>query len=422
VVIGAGFGGLNVVRGLQGAPCDILLVDRKNHHLFQPLLYQVASAALSPADIAAPVRSIVRRHENVQVILGEATDIELGERRVKVGQDRIEYDWLVVAAGATQTYFGNPQWEDRAPGLKTIDDALEIRRRVLLAFEEAELEEDSEARGAKLTFVIVGGGPTGVEMAGALREIAANTIPRDYRRVDTKTARIILMEGASRLLPTMSETAGRRAQRDLEAMGVEVRLNTFVTGMDDDAVYAGDDRVPAANVIWAAGVRGEPLAETLRAELDKAGRVRVEQDCSVPGHPEVFVIGDLAYLEDPSTGKPVPGVAQGAIQEGRFVASVIRDGMARGSPLPLRRPFHYDDKGDLASIGRARAVADIRGRTFGGFAAWVLWSLVHIFFLIGFRNKILVMINWIWQWLLQGRGARLITGSPEIRIRRQADL
>jgi NADH dehydrogenase len=422
VVVGAGFGGLNVVRALKNTPCQIILVDRRNHHLFQPLLYQVASAALSPADIAAPVRSIVRQQHNVQVVLGEASSIDLDARTVLVGDDDIGYDWLVLAAGATHTYFGNDHWEKRAPGLKTLDDALKVRRRLLMAFEEAELEEDPEAREAKLTFVIVGGGPTGVEMAGALREIAAETIPGEYRRVDTTSARIILMEGQDRLLPGMSPRASQRSLWDLERMGVEIRLNTLVIEVDQDAVYVGDERFPAANVIWAAGVQGEAVASTLGVELDRQGRVNVAPDCSIPGHPDAFVIGDLAHLQDPVTGSAVPGVAQGAIQMGRFVGRLIKEGLARGGPLEMRRPFHYRDKGTMATIGRAKAVADIGDRSFAGFLAWLMWSLVHVLFLIGFRNKLLVMINWAWQWVIQARGARLITGEPRIQLRKQVDL
>jgi NADH dehydrogenase len=422
VVVGAGFAGLSLVRRLRRSPCEIILVDRRNHHLFQPLLYQVATAALSPADIAAPIRSVLSRQNNVQVVLGEASSVDLGRKQVRVGDDDIGYDWLVLAAGATHDYFGNDEWGEAAPGLKTVDDALEVRRRILLAFEKAELEEDVEARLANLTFVIVGGGPTGVEMAGALREIAAKSIPRDFRRVDTASARVVIVEGQDRLLPTMSYEAGRQAKLDLEAMGVEVRLGTFVTSVEPEAVYAGDERISASNVIWAAGVRGESIARTLGVELDRVGRVRVEPDCSIPGHPNAFVVGDLAYLEDPATGKPVPGVAQGAIQEGEFVSELIGETIkGRGSPEGPRI-FRYHDKGDMATIGRARAVADVGGRTLVGFPAWVLWSVVHILFLIGFRNKLLVMINWLWQWVIQGRGARLITGSPEVRLRKQVDL
>ncbi len=416
VIVGGGFGGLETARGLGGQPCEVVLLDRRNHHVFQPLLYQVATAALSPADIAAPIRSVLRKQENARVILGEAESIDLEGRQVVLRDGgAIPYDRLVLAAGVTHTYFGHPEWASRAPGLKTIEDALEIRRRVLMAFEEAELEDDPEARRAKLTFVVVGGGPTGVEMAGALREIAAQTIPADFRRVDTSTARIILLEGESRVLPGMSEEASAGALRHLEEMGVEVRLETYLTDLDEERVTLGEERLAAANVIWAAGVRAGSLAESLGVERDGAGRIRVEPDCSIPGHPEAFVVGDLAAIADPETGAPVPGVAQGAIQMGRHVAGILRAELKRGgepaSPSD-RPPFRYRDKGNMATVGRARAVADLGGRTYSGFLAWFLWSAIHVAFLIGFRNRILVMVNWAWQWLVQARGARLITGAP----------
>jgi NADH dehydrogenase len=421
VVVGAGFAGLEVVRQLGRAECDVLLVDRSNHHVFQPLLYQVATAALSPADIAAPIRAIVRRLRHVQVVLGEVTGIDLPGRAVRIGREAIAFDWLVIAAGATHAYFGNEQWRTLAPGLKTIDDALEIRRNVLLAFEEAELEDDPDARRAKLTFVVVGGGATGVEMAGALREIAAETIPDDFRRVDTTTARILLLEGGVRLLSSMSEESSARALDALERMGVEVRLDTFVTAVEEGQVWVGDQRVPAANVIWAAGVQASPIVADLGVDLDRQGRVRVEPDCSVPGHPRVFAVGDVAAQVDATTGSAVPGVAQGAIQMGRFVGSIVREELRRPEAARARPAFRYVNKGDMATIGRARAVADLGGRTFGGFFAWMLWSLIHVAFLIGFRNKLLVMVNWAWQWLVQARGARLITGSPPVRVERAPD-
>lgn len=423
VVVGAGFGGLQVIRKLAGADCDVLLLDRRNHHVFQPLLYQVATAALSPADIAAPIRSIVRRHKNVHVFLAEATGVDLTGRRVRAGHDEIAFDWLVLAAGATTAYFGHDDWARRAPGLKSIDDAVEVRRRVLMAFEEAELEEDQEVRRAKLTFVVIGGGPTGVEMAGALREIAAMTIPEDFRRVDTTTARVFLLEGGPRLLPTMSEKASRSALEQLESLGVEVRLDTFVTGVDDERVRVGDRSLPAANIIWAAGVRASPLAAAVDdLELDAQGRIRVEPDCSIPGHPRVFAIGDLAAQVDAATGRPVPGVAQGAIQMGAFVGRIIRDEIGSPDGHHERAAFRYRDKGEMATIGRARAVADIAGRSFGGLFAWILWSMVHVTFLVGFRNKVLVMIQWAWQWIVQSRGARLITGSSKPHVERPVDL
>jgi NADH dehydrogenase len=439
VIVGAGFGGIHAARQLASASCQVLLMDRKNHHVFQPLLYQVATAALSPADIAAPIRGVFRGQRNVAVALGEVTGVDLEARQVLVGAEAIAFDWLVLAAGATHAYFGHDDWADVAPGLKTLDDALEIRRRVLLAFEEAELEDDEASRSAKLTFVVVGGGPTGVEMAGALREIAAETIPRDYRRVDTSTARVLLLEGGPRLLGGMSEESSDRALEALERMGVEVSLNTFVTGIEDGRVLVGDREIPAANVIWAAGVQGAELVADMGAPLDGQGRVRVEADCSIPGHPEAFVVGDLASLDDPDSGDPVPGVAQGAIQMGQFVGRIIAREVVAGPPrpsgsgpaghdgaparaLPPRPVFRYRDKGNMATIGRARAVADLAGRSFGGFVAWLLWSVIHVLFLIGFRNKVVVMVNWAWQWLFQARGVRLITGSPEVRVTRPPDL
>lgn len=422
VVVGAGFAGLAVVRRLARTDCDVLLLDRRNHHVFQPLLYQVATAAVSPADIAAPIRSIVRRHGNVGVLLVEVTGVDLERRRVLAGDEEIAYDWLVLAAGATHAYFGNDQWAERAPGLKSLDDAIEIRRRVLLAFEEAELEEDEAARSAKLTFVVVGGGPTGVEMAGAVREIAALTIPEDFRHVDTTTARVVLLEGGPRLLASMSEEASSRAKEQLEAMGVEVHLDTFVTDVDDENVWVGDRSLPAANIVWAAGVEASPVARRLGVDLDDQGRVRVEPDCSIPGYPRVFVVGDLAAQRDAVTGRAVPGVAQGAIQMGTFVGKIIRHEIEAGERRAPRPAFRYRDKGEMATIGRARAVADLGGRTFGGFFAWILWSLVHITFLVGFRNKLLVMIHWAWQWLVQSRGARLITGGRKPHVERPRDL
>jgi len=338
------------------------------------------------------------------------TGVDLERGVVSSDRGELGWDWLVLAAGVTHTYFGNETWASRAPGLKSLEDALEIRRRVLLAFEEAELEDDPAVRQAKLTFVVVGGGPTGVEMAGALREIAAETIPDDFRRVDTTTARIVLLEGGPRLLPGMSDEASRKAAEALVAMGVEVRVDCLVTEVDADGVRIGAERLPAANVVWAAGVEAAPVGRTLDVELDRQGRVRVSPDCSVPGWPHVFVVGDLAAQVDAGTQDPVPGVAQGAIQMGAYVGDVIRRELEHPRAELARTPFRYRDKGTMATIGRARAVADMGGRTFSGFPAWLLWSLIHISFLIGFRNKLLVMVNWAWQWMMQARGARLITG------------
>jgi NADH dehydrogenase len=363
---------------------------------------------------------MLRGQKNVQVVMGEVTKVDLQARTVLVRDDEVPFDWLVLAAGATHTYFGNDAWAQRAPGLKSLDDALEIRRRILLAFEEAELEDDPNARQAKLTFVIVGGGPTGVEMAGALREIAARTIPGDFRRVDTSTARVILLEGQDRLLPGMSPKAGESALRQLEEMGVEVRTGAMVTDVDDLAVILGDESVPAENVIWAAGVQGATVAQTLGTELDRQGRVKVEPDCSIPGHPRAFVIGDLAHLWDDEAGGLVPGVAQGALQMGRFVGELIQENLRTGAPK-VRRPFHYVDKGTMATVGRARAVADIGDSTLSGFLAWLMWSTIHVLYLVGFRNRLLVMVNWAWQWLVHARGVRLITGSPDMRLKQPVD-
>jgi len=409
------------VRSLKNAACRILLIDRRNHHVFQPLLYQVATAALSPADIAQPVRSILRGQENVQVVLEEVTRVDLQRRTVYLDDDEAPYDWLVLAAGATHAYFGHDDWAPHAPGLKSLEDALEIRRRILSAFEAAEMEDDPDAQRAKLTFVVVGAGPTGVEMAGALREIAARTIPREFRRVDTASTRVVLLEGQDRVLPGMSPEASAGALAQLEALGVEVRTGALVTEVTDGSVTVGDERLPAENVIWAAGVRGAGLARTLGVELDPEGRVVVKADCSVPGHPDAFVVGDMAHLVDPETGRPVPGVAQGALQMGRFVGGVIRDALATGDRLQVHRPFHYVDKGMLATVGKARAVADIRDMTVTGFFAWILWCTVHIFYLVGLRNRVLVVVNWAWHWLVNTRGARLITGSPRVRLKKPAD-
>ena len=411
--MGGGFGGIHATSELAKADCDVMVVDRKNHHVFQPLLYQVATAALAPSDIASPIRAVFSDQENVQTVLGEVTGADLDARTIMIGSDVVEYDYLVLAAGVTHTYFGNDAWASRAPGLKTIDEALEIRRRVLLAFERAEFETDPDRRTRLLTFVVVGGGPTGVEMAGALREIAARTIPQDFRRVDTTSSRIILVEGADRVLPGMSEKASREAQAALERMGVEVHVETFITRMDANAVYAGSSRIPAENVIWAAGVRAVGLADHLGVEQDRQGRVVVRPDCAVPGHPEVFVVGDLAVQTSARDGSEVPGVAQGAIQMGSFVGEIIRNELGSGRPIHSegRPAFSYSDRGAMATIGRARAVADVAGATFSGLFAWLLWSLVHVAFLVGFRNKVLVMVNWMWQWLVHARGSRLITGA-----------
>lgn len=413
VIVGGGFGGLAAARGLVGAPVEITLIDRRNYHLFQPLLYQVATAALSPADIAQPIRRILRRYRNVQVVLGSVTGVDLKENLVHWDKGTIHYDYLIVAAGVTHAYFGHEEWSQEAPGLKTVEDALEIRRRLLLAFESAEIEDDANARRASLTFVIVGGGPTGVELAGSLREIAVESMQRDFRRVDTTTARVVLVEAQSRLLPSMSEKASARAMQDLLQMGVEVRLCSRLTELvGDNVTLERDDKretIQARNVIWAAGIQAESLAAELGAPLDRSGRVIVQEDCSILGFTNAFVVGDMATLLDPVSKEPVPGVAQGALQMGAFVANLI-DKELRGDQSQ-RPTFRYRDKGSLATIGRGKAVADIGGHSYGGFVAWIVWAIVHIAFLVGFRNRTFVMTAWAWKYLARVEGARLITGE-----------
>ncbi|MDX1675108.1 MAG: NAD(P)/FAD-dependent oxidoreductase [Longimicrobiales bacterium] len=415
VILGGGFGGLYCAKALAGVDVDITVVDRHNYHLFQPLLYQVATASLSPADVASPIRGILKRQANAEVWLGEAVGVDVQERMVRLKDGALQYDYLVVATGATHDYFGNDEWAERAPGLKTVDDALEIRRRFLLAFEAAEREADPDARRRLLTFVIVGAGPTGVELAGAMAEIAAESIPRDFRFINTASARIILMEGADRVLPPYPPELSESARRQLESLGVEVRTGELVTDIDEVGVYVGDELIPAGNIFWAAGVAASPIGASLGAPTDDAGRVIVEDDCSIPGHPEVFVVGDLALIEQ--DGESLPGVAQVAIQSGRHVARAIRRDL-RGRERPA---FRYRDKGSLATIGRNAAVADFERLRFGGFFAWLLWVFVHILYLIGFRNRLLVMIQWAWAWLTYARGIRLITGQPELPIRRSRD-
>ncbi len=413
VVVGGGFAGLSCVRGLKRAPVRLTLVDRRNYHLFQPLLYQVATASLSPGDIASPLRSILRRQRNVEVWLGEAVGVDVERRVLKLTDSELPYDYLVVATGATHAYFGHPEWEGRAPGLKTVDDAVEIRRRFLLAFEAAEREGDPVARRRLLTFAIVGGGPTGVELAGAMAEIARQALPRDFRAIDTSSARVILVEGTDRVLPGYPPELSKRAREQLEGLGVEVRTGSLVTEIDANGVGIGSERVEAANVFWAAGVAASPLGRDLGAPVDRAGRVRVEPDGSLPGHPVVFVAGDLAAMTRPD-GEPVPGVAPAANQMGRHAAAQIRRDLA-GRP---RTSFHYVDKGDLATIGRAAAVARIAGVRLSGLIAWLTWVFIHILYLIGFRNRLIVMIQWAWAYVTYQRGIRLITGSPHVELRR----
>ena len=409
VIIGAGFGGLNAALKLARYSVKITLIDRKNHHTFQPLLYQVATAGLSPGEIAAPIRWIVRGHRNIEVLLGEVQNFDLERHLVKLPDRELPYDYLIVASGASHAYFGHDEWEPLAPGLKTIEDALEIRRRVLLAFELAERQAAGGGAQVQLNFVIVGGGPTGVELAGTLSEIARRALADEFHSIDPQRTRIILLEGGPRILPAYPEDLSRSAEDQLRRLGVEVHTSTTVTGVEPASVRMGETRLPAAVILWAAGVAASPLGKMLGAPVDRAGRVLVNPDLSIPGHREVFVVGDLAALKDAS-GQLVPGVAPAAIQQGKATArNIVHD--LQGQP---RRDFHYLNKGSLATIGRAAAIAQFGKIHISGFVAWLSWLFVHIFFLIGFRNRIIVLIQWAWSYFTYERGARLITGDQSL--------
>jgi NADH dehydrogenase len=454
VIVGGGFGGLNAARALSKAPVQVTIIDRKNHHTFQPLLYQVATAGLSPGEIAAPIRSIFRASRNVEVLMAEVTGFDLDRRTVQTPERDVPYDYLIVAAGVRHAYFGHDDWEPFAPGLKTIEDALEIRRRVLLAFELAERQGAAGESAAALNFVVVGAGPTGVELAGTLAEICRHALAHEFHSIDPTRAHILLLEGGPRVLASYPEDLSRSAEIQLRRLGVEVHTLTTVTEIEPGAVHLGDTRLPAAVVLWAAGVAASPLGRKLGASVDRAGRVQVLPDLSIPDHPEVFVIGDLAAAKD-EQGKMLPGLAPVAIQQGRFVAKLIREeletvreqsassrssvlsptgrGISRAAQtadlrkqaeappvsrtlresgdVASRSAFHYWDKGSLATIGRAAAVADFGRTHISGLLAWLAWLFVHIFFLIGFRNRLLVFIQWAWSYFTYERGARLITGS-----------
>ena len=459
VIVGAGFGGLNAAQALAKAPVQITVIDRQNFHTFQPLLYQVATAGLSPGEIAAPIRSILRSHKNIEVLMAEVTGFDLDRRTVQTPDFDLPYDYLIVAAGAGHSYFGHDEWEPYAPGLKTIEDALEIRRRVLLAFELEERQAAAGGTATPLNFVVVGGGPTGVELAGTLAEIARHALAHEFRSIDPARTHILLIEGGPRVLPAYAEDLSRSAREQLNHLGVEVRTSTMVTQIEPGAVFAGNTRLPATVILWAAGVAASPLGKNLGAETDRAGRVLVHSDLSIPGHPKVFVIGDLAAAKD-EHGKLLPGVAPVALQQGRFVANLIRrelksrpaagPGNASGAPrladfarsgdfdphstdrsvppgapsfsrpsreagdFDSRPAFHYWDKGSLATIGRAAAVAEFGRIHISGFIAWLSWLFVHILFLIGFRNRLIVFIQWAWSYVTYERGARLITGSTTL--------
>ena len=405
LILGGGFAGLYAAKALGAAPVRVTVVDRRNHHLFQPMLYQVATAGLNPSDIASPIRSILRAADNTEVLLADVASIDVPARQVRFTDGgAASYDYLIVATGARHSYFGHDEWEPLAPGLKSLEDALEIRRRVLLAFERAERETDPVRRHAYLTFVIVGGGPTGVEMAGAVAEIRRYALRRDFRRIDPGEATVMLLEGGPRVLPSYPESLSDEAKLELRRLGVEVRTETMVTDIRPGWVHAAGWTIPTRTVVWAAGNTASPILKSLGAPLDRMGRAIVEPDCTIPGHPEVFVLGDAASFNHQECGT-LPGICPVAIQMGEYTARVIEGDLA-GRP---RRAFSYWDKGQLAVIGRGQAVADIWKLHFGGLLAWLIWIFVHVFFLIGFRNRVLVLLQWAWSYLTYSRGARLIT-------------
>jgi NADH dehydrogenase len=419
VIIGGGFGGLSAALKLKRMPVQVTLIDRRNYHLFQPLLYQVATGSLSPANIAEPLRNILKKHKNTRVLLAEATRIDVDNRRVVLSDGSIDYDTLIVATGSSHQYFGHDEWEKFAPGLKTVEDATDMRRRILLAFEAAEREPDPAKLRAWMTFVIVGGGPTGAELAGALGEIANDTLRLNFRDIDPAQARIILVEGAGRVLPPYPPQLSEAARKMLVRLGVIIRTGAFVTDIQERSVTIreGDrtEEVPTRTILWAAGVLGSPLGRLLCEQVgvphDKAGRVIVAPDLSVPGHPEIFVIGDLANYSH-QTGQPLPGVAQPAIQEGKYVANLLERRL-RGEQT---RPFHYSDKGNLATIGRGAAVADLNGLRLAGFPAWLIWIFIHLLYIVQFQNRLLIMLQWAWLYISYDRSARLITGENPLPL------
>jgi NADH dehydrogenase len=408
VVIGGGFAGINAAKALSRAALRITVVDRKNHHTFQPLLYQVALAVLSPAEIASPIRSVMKSAGNVQVLLGEVTGFDLQKRLVRIGSIELAYDYLIIAAGATHAYFGHPEWEKIAPGLKTIEDAIEIRRHVLLAFETAERDAITQGLHRTLNFVVIGAGPTGVELAGAISDISRRYMERDFRGIDPKQARIILLEGGPRVLPAFPEDLSASAEKQLIDLGVEVRTRAMVTNVEPGCVTVGTEKIPATVILWGAGVSASPLGRMLGAPTDRAGRVLVSADLSLPGHPEVFVTGDLAASKM-KDGSFVPGLAPAAIQMGKFAARQIRRSLANRP----REEFHYKDKGTLATIGRSKAVGAIGKLHISGYLAWLAWLFVHLLFLIGFRNRFMVMAEWAWDYITYNHSARLITDTTK---------
>jgi NADH:quinone reductase (non-electrogenic) len=410
LIVGAGFAGLNAAKRLRNAPgISVTVLDRENHHLFQPLLYQVAMAALSPADIAVPIRSLFARVHNIRVLKAEARQVDVGGRRVITDGGEFQYDYLLLACGSQHAYFGHEEWERYAPGLKTLPQATEIRRRVLEAFEAAERDQNVEARRRHLTFIVVGGGPTGVELAGAIGEMSRYTLTRDFRSIDPRQTRVILIEAGPRILPSFDTTLAARAMRDLESLGVQVWTHSRVTNVDDSGVDVGNEHVAASTVLWAAGVRAADVGRTLGATVDQVGRVKVGPDLTIPGHPEVFVLGDMARFEE-SEGKLLPGVALVAMQEGIYAADVVKKEVKRGA-VAERAPFRYHDLGQMATIGRSRAIAEFGRLRLAGYFAWWFWLIVHIYRLSGFRNRLSVLVQWAWSYMTFGRGARLIVGK-----------
>ena len=409
LIVGGGFGGLAAARALRRSPVTVTLVDKSNHHLFQPLLYQVATSALSAPDIAAPLRQLLASQKNATVLMAEVVDVDVARRRVILDSGELAYDHLILATGMVNNYFGHDRWEAHAPGLKTLREAVDVRARVLRAYEAAERETDAARRATLLTFVVIGAGPTGVEMAGALAEIATRTLARNFRRFDpARDTRVVLVEGGPRVLSAFSEESSRAAKAALDRLGVETMPETMVKDVDEHGVLLSDDtRIPASTVVWAAGLKASPLTARLGAELDRAGRVKVLPDLTVPGHPEIHVLGDLVHLEQ--DGAPLPGVAQTAIQSGRFVAEEITRAL---EGTATRERFVYVDKGSMATIGRAEAVAEVFGSSFSGWSAWMLWLLVHILFLVDFRNRVAVMMEWAYAYFTWRRSARVILEAP----------
>jgi NADH dehydrogenase len=401
LVIGAGFGGLECVRALKNAPVSVTVLDRHNHHTFQPLLYQVATAAVSPADIAWPIRSVLRKQENAEVLMCSIKSIDTEKRIVHASRHDLPYDYLVLATGVTHSYFGHDEWQNAAPGLKSLGDATRIRSRILISFERAETADTEEDRKRLLTFIVIGGGPTGVEMAGAIAEVARHALRYDFRHIDPRSARILLIEGGPRILPTFPEDLSAYTQHSLEKMGVEVMTNSMVTDVRKDGVSLGDRKIESEAIIWAAGVVAGPAAKWINAAADKAGRIKVGADLSVPGHPEIFAVGDVAVME-----KPIPGIAPAAKQMGKYVGRLIA---ARAMGKPFDKPFRYKHAGDLATIGRKSAVVKLPHFQLKGFIGWLFWSLAHVYFLIGLRNRLMVALTWLWSYFTYKRGARLIT-------------